>query len=173
MGSDLLLSFSTIRGTAPSGLATIPAASGSRGTCQVVSTISPPTCNSQKLGGACTSVLAIKTSLVLDMGRRPQLKPDEFFDGTPLCSRDNRTFVFETARESGSVKSHWRRVTHSPAARPRRRAAARSSRGPGSLWNRCLSSSLLIQESADLAPGRDAAARPRRAWACSRPSRGS
>ena len=44
-----------------------------------------------------------KNSLLSDMGRRPQLKSDEFFEGTPLCSRDNRTFVFETAQESGSV----------------------------------------------------------------------
>ena len=44
-----------------------------------------------------------KNSLLSDMGRRAQLKSDEFFEGTPLCSRDNRTFVFETAQESGSV----------------------------------------------------------------------
>ncbi len=44
-----------------------------------------------------------KNSLVSDMGRRPELKSDEFFEGTPLSSRDNRTFVLETAQESGSV----------------------------------------------------------------------
>ena len=44
-----------------------------------------------------------KNSLLSDMGRRAQLKSEEFFEGTPLCSRDNRTFVFETAQESGSV----------------------------------------------------------------------
>ena len=44
-----------------------------------------------------------KRSFVLDMGRRPELKSDEFFEGTPLSSRDNRTFVLETAQESGSV----------------------------------------------------------------------
>ena len=56
-----------------------------------------------------------KKSLVLDMGRpagrararraapRPELKSDEFFEGTPLYSRDNRTIVLETAQESGSV----------------------------------------------------------------------
>jgi len=26
-----------------------------------------------------------KNSLLSDMGRRPQLKSDEFFEGTPLC----------------------------------------------------------------------------------------
>ena len=44
-----------------------------------------------------------KNSLVSDMGRRPELKSDEFFEGTPLSSRDNSTFVLETAQESGSV----------------------------------------------------------------------
>ena len=44
-----------------------------------------------------------KNSSVLDMGRRPELKSDEFFEGTPLSSRDNCTFVLETAQESGSV----------------------------------------------------------------------
>ena len=44
-----------------------------------------------------------KNSLVLDMGRRPELKSDEFFEGTPLSFRDNHTFVFETAQKSGSV----------------------------------------------------------------------
>ena len=44
-----------------------------------------------------------KNSSVLDIGRRPELKSDEFFEGTPLSSRDNCTFVLETAQESGSV----------------------------------------------------------------------
>ena len=44
-----------------------------------------------------------KNSSVLDMGRRPELKSDEFFEGTPLSSRDNCIFVLETAQESGSV----------------------------------------------------------------------
>ena len=37
------------------------------------------------------------------MGRRPELKSDEVFEGTPISSRDNILFVFETAEKSGSV----------------------------------------------------------------------
>ena len=37
------------------------------------------------------------------MGRRPELKSDEFFESTPISSRDNLTFVFETAETSDSV----------------------------------------------------------------------
>ena len=33
------------------------------------------------------------------MGRRPELKSDEFFETTPNSSRDNLTFVFETAEK--------------------------------------------------------------------------
>ena len=50
-----------------------------------------------------------KNSSVLDMGRRPELKSDEFFEGTPLSSRDNCTFVIETAPK---------KVVQSLAARP-------------------------------------------------------
>ena len=44
-----------------------------------------------------------KSSSDLDMGRRPELKSDEFFLSTPISSRDNLTFVFETAETSDSV----------------------------------------------------------------------
>ena len=53
-----------------------------------------------------------KNSSVLDMGRRPELKSDEFFEGTPLSSRDNCTFVLETAQESGSVIGGATRAWH-------------------------------------------------------------
>ena len=44
-----------------------------------------------------------KNSSDLDMGRRPKLKSDEFFESTPISSRDNRAFVLETAQKSGAV----------------------------------------------------------------------
>ena len=44
-----------------------------------------------------------KNSSVLDMGRRPELKSDEFFEVTPISSRDNLTFVFETAETGGAL----------------------------------------------------------------------
>ena len=44
-----------------------------------------------------------KNSSDLDVGRRPKLKSDEFLESTPISSRDNRTFLFETAETSGSV----------------------------------------------------------------------
>ena len=44
-----------------------------------------------------------KHSSDLHMGRRPELESDEFFETTPISSRDNLTFVFETAQTSGSV----------------------------------------------------------------------
>ena len=37
------------------------------------------------------------------MGRRPELKSDEFFEVTPISSRDNLTFMFETAETSVAV----------------------------------------------------------------------
>ena len=44
-----------------------------------------------------------KHSSDLHMGRRPELESDEFFETTPISSRDNLTFVFETAQTGGSV----------------------------------------------------------------------
>ena len=37
------------------------------------------------------------------MGRRPELKSDEIFEGTPISPRDNLTFVFVTAEKSVAV----------------------------------------------------------------------
>ena len=45
----------------------------------------------------------LKSSTDLDRGRRPELKSDEFFECTPISSRDNLTFVSETAEKSGAV----------------------------------------------------------------------
>ena len=75
--SALLLSFSTIHGTAPSRLATISAASGSRGTCQVVSTISPPLQLYEWLGhfhsqNVCFRVGARSRGLVARLARKSQ-----------------------------------------------------------------------------------------------------
>ena len=39
----------------------------------------------------------------LDMGRRPELKSDEFFESTPISSRENLIFDLETAEKSASV----------------------------------------------------------------------
>ena len=44
-----------------------------------------------------------KNSSALDMGRRPELKFNEFFQCTPIGSRDNLTFVSETAEKSVAV----------------------------------------------------------------------
>ena len=53
-----------------------------------------------------------KNSSDLDMGRRPELKSDEFFESTPISSRDNLTFVFETAETSDSVIGNLTQQRH-------------------------------------------------------------